>query len=90
MKISERCFKRCKLLIYLFPIIYYIVSDTFHVDKYIKFIMVILMCLYTMLLETGYRITNKLIIKKRDLMELASWNLFSIILIICWYFRFVS
>jgi hypothetical protein len=45
MKISEKYFKHCNRMIYLFPIIYYIISDTFHVNKYTKFLMVTLMCL---------------------------------------------
>ncbi|GAA0075885.1 hypothetical protein UT300005_02630 [Clostridium sp. CTA-5] len=89
MKISEKFLKCCNFLICLFPIIYYIVSDTFHANKYIKFLIFILMCLYTILLGIGYRFKNKLIIKKKDLIELMLWILFIVILMICWYFRFV-
>jgi len=88
MKISEKCFKRCNLLICLFPIIYYIISDNFHVNKYVKFLMVILSCLYTMLLGTGYHLSNKPI-KKKDLIGLIFANLFMIIIMICWYVKFV-
>lgn len=89
MKISEKCYKRCNLIICLFPIIYYINSDILHVNKYIKFSIVILVCLYTMLLGTGYRFTNKLINKKKDVVELILLNLFTIAIVVCWYFKFV-
>lgn len=89
MKISEKCFKRCNFMICLFPIIYYIISDTFHVNKYIKFSMVILACIYTMLLGIGHTCTNKLINKKKDAVELILRNLFIIVLVVYWYFKFV-
>ena len=88
MKISEKCFKRCNLLICFFSIIYWIISDNFHVNKYVKFLMVVLVCLYTMLLGIGYRLSNKPI-KKKDLIELILWNLVIVIILIYWYIRFV-
>jgi len=88
MKISEKYFKRCNLLICLFPIIYWIISDNFHVNKYVKFLMVVLASLYTMLLGIGYRLSNKPI-KKKDLIELILWNLVIVIILIYWYIRFV-
>lgn len=88
MKISEKCFKRCNLLICLFPIIYLMISDNFDANKYVKFLMVILVCLYTMLLVIGYRLSNKQI-KKKNLIELILWNLVIVIVLIYWYIRFV-
>ena len=88
MKISEKCFKRCNLLICFFPIIYCIISDNFHVNKYVKFLMVILICLCTMLLGIVYSFSNNTI-KKKNLIGLIFKNIFIVIIMICWYVKFV-
>lgn len=89
MKISEKLHKRGTSAIVLFPIIYYIISDTFHANKYIKFLMVVLIFIYTVLLDIGYRFTNNLIEKKKDIIKIILWILFNLALVVWWYFKFV-
>ncbi|SFD25663.1 hypothetical protein [Clostridium uliginosum] len=88
MKISDKFFKRYTFLMCFFPIIYWMISDIFNANKYIKFLTVIFFSLFTMLLDIEYRITNKPLIKK-DLIQLILWNLIIVIMLIYWYIRFV-
>lgn len=71
MKISDKVFKRCNLALCFLPLVYIIISDSFNIniDKYIKFLGLVVICTVTMLLGIGYHLTNKPI-KKKDLIGL--------------------
>lgn len=88
MKISDKFFKRCSLVICFLPIICMIISDYFNISKYIKFFGVLVICISTILLKTVYHLGNKSA-KKKDLIELILGSLLMIALIIWWYVKFL-
>ena len=90
MKISDKVFKRCNLVLCFLPSVYIIISDSFnvHIDKYTKFLGLVVICIANMLLGIGYNLTNKPI-KMKDLIGLILANLVIVILLIWWYIRFV-
>ena len=59
-----------------------VISDYFNINKYIKFLAVLVICVANMLLSTGYHLGNKSA-KKKDLIELILGNLLMVALIIC-------
>lgn len=90
MKISEKCFRRTNMVLCLFPLIYVIFSDTFnvHINKYVKFLGVVIICTVSMLFGIGYHLTNKPI-RKKDSISLIFGNLIIVIVLIWWYIRFI-
>lgn len=90
MKITDKVFKRCNLVLCFLPLIYIIISDTYnsHINKYTKFLGLVVICIADMLLGIGYYFSNKPA-KKKDLVGLILANLVIVILLIWYYIRFV-
>lgn len=88
MKISDKLFKRYSLVICYLFLIYIAISDHFNINKYIKFLGVLITCIANILLWTVYHLGNKSA-KKKDLIELILGSLLMVAFIIWWYIKFL-